>query len=46
MRKASRKLDGLLPPEVEPLPPLEIVAERGMRNRVEPGGDLEFRGVP
>jgi hypothetical protein len=29
VRKASRKLDRLLPPEVEPLPPLDIVEERG-----------------
>ena len=29
VEKAGRKLDGLLPPEVEPLPPLEITDERG-----------------
>jgi hypothetical protein len=29
LRKACRKLDRLLPPQVAPLPPLEIVEERG-----------------
>ena len=36
VRKATRKLDGLLPPEVNPLPPLEITDDSGMTRN--PGG--------